>query len=71
MMGVYFKCPNCQSLLEKSPMDAALSKAGGFAIINGSRTVMCPSCGTAIDRVAITSGEYDVKIKKWWQFWKR
>lgn len=71
-MAAYYRCPKCQAVLRKSPVDAAMSKAaGGVLVTRGGSSVYCPVCKFVMSREDIWAGKYDVNDRKWWQFWKK
>lgn len=55
-----FRCPHCQTLLNKGPVNEVLGEVRSFFVF-GPATLPCPRCGRAIDRLGIIDGKYDVK----------
>jgi hypothetical protein len=72
-MSMYWKCPNCGTVLQKhDPMLEQQIKRGVF--VAGSAT--CGNCRSQFSARDVYGGTYDLESgtqssdKKWWQFWK-
>lgn len=60
MPSTHFRCPHCNTLLQKSDPDYIAGEAGGFISFN-SRERRCPACGKSLDAMDIIKGVYDPK----------